>query len=432
MTGDQALVRRAHQPRAPAGRARRRHRRHGPLHRPLGRARACPPEALARMAPDAMVFAMANPTPEVTPEEAAPVRARSWPPAARTTPTRSTTCSPSPASSAARSTSARRRSPSEMKMAAAARDRRRSSATTSCARTTSSPRSSTATSPRPSRPRRSREAARAGRRGDGEQNTIGFAAIDEAAMRRPRAAVPARRRCAGGHGVTLTGATGLIGDRLVGALRERGDEVTVLSRDTGPRRRGARRGRRRLGPARRAGARRGAGRPRRGRPPRRRGRRPALDRRRRAGGSARAARSARATSSPGLRAADPGARACSSPPRPSATTASTATSALAEDTPPGDDFLAGVCVAWEREADAAAELGLRVAKLRTGVVLDRAGGALAKMLPFFKARRRRPGGRRAPVPALDPRRRRRRPLPRRARRRGLGGRRYNGAAPGAR
>jgi malate dehydrogenase (oxaloacetate-decarboxylating) len=38
----------------------------------LSGARAIPPEALAGMAPDAMVFAMANPTPEVTPEEAAP------------------------------------------------------------------------------------------------------------------------------------------------------------------------------------------------------------------------------------------------------------------------------------------------------------------------------------------------------------------------
>jgi malate dehydrogenase (oxaloacetate-decarboxylating) len=38
----------------------------------LSGARVMPAEALARMAPDAMVFAMANPTPEVTPEEAAP------------------------------------------------------------------------------------------------------------------------------------------------------------------------------------------------------------------------------------------------------------------------------------------------------------------------------------------------------------------------
>jgi hypothetical protein len=56
-----------------------------------------------------------------------------------------------------------------------------------------------------------------------------------------------------------------------------------------------------------------------------------------------------------------------------------------ESTPPGDDFLAGVCVAWEREAQRAQELGLRVALIRTGIVLDAEGGALEKMLPFFKA-----------------------------------------------
>jgi uncharacterized protein (TIGR01777 family) len=55
-----------------------------------------------------------------------------------------------------------------------------------------------------------------------------------------------------------------------------------------------------------------------------------------------------------------------------------------ESTPAGDDFLAGVCVAWEREAAAAEAHGLRVAIVRTGIVLDAEGGALAKMLPFFK------------------------------------------------
>ena len=73
-------------------------------------ARVVPPESLATMNRDAMVFAMANPNPEVAPEEAAPTCA-SWPPAAATTPTRSTTSSASRASSAAPSTSARRRSP---------------------------------------------------------------------------------------------------------------------------------------------------------------------------------------------------------------------------------------------------------------------------------------------------------------------------------
>lgn len=55
-----------------------------------------------------------------------------------------------------------------------------------------------------------------------------------------------------------------------------------------------------------------------------------------------------------------------------------------EQTPPGPGFLAQTCVAWEAEADGAEALGLRVVKIRTGVVLDRAGGALAKMLPPFR------------------------------------------------
>jgi uncharacterized protein (TIGR01777 family) len=57
---------------------------------------------------------------------------------------------------------------------------------------------------------------------------------------------------------------------------------------------------------------------------------------------------------------------------------------LDEETPPGSDFLARVCVAWEREASRASDLGVRVVHLRTGVVLDPEGGALAKMLPPFR------------------------------------------------
>jgi uncharacterized protein len=54
-----------------------------------------------------------------------------------------------------------------------------------------------------------------------------------------------------------------------------------------------------------------------------------------------------------------------------------------EEAAPGRDFLAEVCVAWEAQAERAAELGMRVVRVRTGVVLDRTGGALAKMLlPF--------------------------------------------------
>ena len=58
---------------------------------------------------------------------------------------------------------------------------------------------------------------------------------------------------------------------------------------------------------------------------------------------------------------------------------------VTEDDAPGSDFLARVCVDWEAEARSAEELGVRVARIRTGVVLDRKGGALAKMLPFFRA-----------------------------------------------
>jgi uncharacterized protein len=57
---------------------------------------------------------------------------------------------------------------------------------------------------------------------------------------------------------------------------------------------------------------------------------------------------------------------------------------LDESAPPGDDFLSQVCQVWERAAGEAAEFGVRVAILRTGVVLDRSGGALAKMLPPFR------------------------------------------------
>ena len=55
-----------------------------------------------------------------------------------------------------------------------------------------------------------------------------------------------------------------------------------------------------------------------------------------------------------------------------------------ETSPPGRDWLADVVVRWEAQADTA-KLGTRVVKVRTGVVLDAGGGALEKMLPFFKA-----------------------------------------------
>lgn len=56
-----------------------------------------------------------------------------------------------------------------------------------------------------------------------------------------------------------------------------------------------------------------------------------------------------------------------------------------EDDPPGEDFLAHVCVEWERTAEHASHLGMRVACVRAGLILSASGGALAKLLPLFKA-----------------------------------------------
>jgi uncharacterized protein (TIGR01777 family) len=57
---------------------------------------------------------------------------------------------------------------------------------------------------------------------------------------------------------------------------------------------------------------------------------------------------------------------------------------LDEDGAAGGDFLAQLCAGWEREAALASELGVRVARIRTGLVLDARRGALAKMLPPFR------------------------------------------------
>jgi len=57
---------------------------------------------------------------------------------------------------------------------------------------------------------------------------------------------------------------------------------------------------------------------------------------------------------------------------------------LTEQSAAGNDFLAGVCTEWERSAEPAAEKGIRLVKARFGIILDKDGGALAKMLPPFR------------------------------------------------
>jgi uncharacterized protein (TIGR01777 family) len=164
--------------------------------------------------------------------------------------------------------------------------------------------------------------------------------------------------------IAITGATGLIGARLSAALRARGDEVTGISLREGP-------------PSPQALAGCDAVVHLAGEPVAQRWTKGARER----------IRSSRGEGTRALveaiAAADPQPRALVSA---SAVGyyGSRGDERLDEDSAPGDGFLAEVCVAWEREAYAASESGVRVVTVRTGVVLDKAGGALEKMLPPFK------------------------------------------------
>lgn len=184
--------------------------------------------------------------------------------------------------------------------------------------------------------------------------------------------------------VTVTGATGLIGTKLVRVLRDRGDDVTVLSRSpdkaqaalgvpavawdplAGPVPADALHGRDAV--VHLAGE-------------------PVAQR-----WNDDVKRRIRESRETGTRNLVEGLRALDDAARPGVLVSSSAVGyygkhgdeRVPESSPPGDDFLAEVCVAWEREADAAQQLGMRVVKIRTGVVLDKTGGALKTMLPPFK------------------------------------------------
>lgn len=187
--------------------------------------------------------------------------------------------------------------------------------------------------------------------------------------------------------VTVTGATGTLGGALVAVLRDRGDEVTALSRDPD-------RARERLGEGVRALA---WADPKREAPPAE-----SLEgqdavvhllgepiAQRWSDDVKREIRDSRVLPTRNLVAAlrelEPDRRAA-------VLVSQSATGfygargdeRVEEGEPPAEDFLAGVCVEWEREALHAADLGLRVAVTRTGVVLSQDGGALEKMLPPFK------------------------------------------------
>lgn len=57
---------------------------------------------------------------------------------------------------------------------------------------------------------------------------------------------------------------------------------------------------------------------------------------------------------------------------------------ITEKSTPGTDFLSSVCVHWEKEAQTVEQFGVRWVSLRTGIVLDKNGGALGSMLKSFR------------------------------------------------
>lgn len=187
--------------------------------------------------------------------------------------------------------------------------------------------------------------------------------------------------------VTVTGATGMLGRQLVGELLDRGDEVTVLSRDP-------ERAARLFGGRARAEAwpdPQGAQPPAAalagrdgvvnllGEPVAQRWTAAVRDE----------IRDSRVLATRNLVAA---LRALPDGERPGVLVSQSASGfygprgsePVTESEPAGDDFLARVCLDWEAAARAAGDHAMRVVLTRTGVVLADSGGALEKMLPPFK------------------------------------------------
>ena len=242
----------------------------------LSGARILPAEALGEMNADPMVFAMANPTPEIAPEEAAQY-ARIMATGRSDYPNQINNVLCLPGHLPRRARRPRARINEEMKIAAAE----------AIAAIVPERRAARGLHhPVGLQPRR-RARGRRGRRRARARAPRGHGRARDRLRRRD-----AERRYGGtrpGRGdapqprlnrVTVTGATGLIGPKLVAELVARGDEVTVLSRNPDKARAGLPGGVEAVGwadpPPPRPGR---PGRPRRGRPPGRRARCPALERR---------------------------------------------------------------------------------------------------------------------------------------------------------
>lgn len=179
--------------------------------------------------------------------------------------------------------------------------------------------------------------------------------------------------------ITISGASGLIGGKLVARLRDRGDEVTVLSRSAGaspstwqwdplagPAPLGALAGRDAVVHL--------AGEP--------------IGQRLTDEVKDRVRRSRVA----GTRNLVEGLRVTPEADRPRVLVSSSGVAyygprgdeEVTEEAPPGDTFLAEVSLAWEDEAARAAEFGVRVVRMRTGVVLDASGGTLKSLLATYR------------------------------------------------
>lgn len=179
--------------------------------------------------------------------------------------------------------------------------------------------------------------------------------------------------------ISISGASGLIGGKLVARLRERGDEVTVLSRSastdpftrqwdplSGPAPADALAGRDAVVHLA-------------GEPIGQRLTDEVKDRVRRSRVS-------------GTRNLVEGLRATPEAERPGVLVSSSGVAyygprgdeEVTEEDPPGDTFLAGVAAEWEDEAARAAGFGVRVVRMRTGVVLDASGGTLKSLLATYR------------------------------------------------
>lgn len=177
-----------------------------------------------------------------------------------------------------------------------------------------------------------------------------------------------------GKRIIITGGTGFLGTALSASLAERGDEVVVLTRGSGPDQWNPASGR--LDPELLAGADAvvnfsGAG----------IGDKRWTDDRKRLILDSRVQSTSLLATTMAAMESPPGVFVSSSA---IGYYGDTGDDVANEDSPPGDDFQARVCIAWEQAAQPAADRGIRVVHPRFGIVLADGEGAFGRMSPLFK------------------------------------------------